>query len=130
MKRVFNWLKSWWGFSQVFQQIYYMQDKIENLQKLKSKSDKEIEKHQEQLDVLQIRFNEKVEETRSALNEASSINKKYKTELEAIHEELTTKIKIVIPGLIAANKTFTDAWDAQSSQYAAAQAMSGQSKDI
>ncbi len=125
-----NWIKSWWGISQVSRQMNYIQIRINELQKVKYKSDKEIELHQEQLNVLQDQFNSKLKETKESLAKAVALNKKYEIELEAVHEELTTKNKIVIPGLIAACKTLTDAQDAQSSNYAAMQAMSGASKEL
>lgn len=130
MNRILSWMRFWWGLSQVSRQMAYMQERINNLQKLRLKSDKEVEIHQEELNVLQDKFDKELEGTRESLDKSKSLNKKNEIELEAIYEELTTAKKIVIPGLIAANKTFVDAWDSQSSSYAAAQAMSSPSKDI
>lgn len=129
MNRILSWIRFWWGLSKVSCQMAYMQERIDNLQKLRLKSDKEIEIHQEKLNVLQDKFHKELEGAKEALYESKNLNKKHEIELEAIYEELTTAKKIVIPGLIAANKTFVDAWDSQSSSYAAAQAMSGPSKD-
>ena len=55
---------------------------------------------------------------KQSIDRAAGINRQLEAALDASQEALKTANQKVVPGLVAANQTFRDAWDAQSSMSA------------
>lgn len=130
MKRMLNWIKSWFGISLLFRKMSSIERRIEKLQKIRSKSDNEIEKHLTSLDNINDKFIAEYEKTSTLLKEAAILNQKLEATLEATNEELKTANEILIPGLIAANKILLDRWDEESAIHAMRIANMGIQKEI
>ena len=130
MKRILNWMRSWSGSHQLSKQMSFIEKRINDLQKMKTRSDNEIERHRTYLDKIEDQFTKELKKTNQALDDAVGLNKKYEIAIEAVNEDLKTVNEILIPGLVAANKTFQDTWDAQSANNAMKAAMSRPSEEI
>ena len=68
-----------------------------------------------ELNELYAEFKGKFDRAQESIDRAEELNKKLDWALTAANEALNTAEEITIPGLVAANKTFQAAWDAESS---------------
>lgn len=124
MKRILNWIKLCFrlskiseGISGISSNISFADKRIKKLQKLKDKSDEEIQKQLTVLSDLHSKITKEIEKTSIALTNAELLSKKLSAELEASQQELETANKILIPGLVAANQTMLDRWEHESAVY-------------
>lgn len=53
---------------------------------------------------------------KNEINRADGLNKKLEEALNASQEKIQTLEDVVVPGLVAANETFRNTWEAQSAQ--------------
>jgi hypothetical protein len=110
-RRTRLWFASWRitrGASRAVAELDY---RIYRLQREKKRSDRELEKVKED-------FSKSSDRLTRAVSQASGLNKRLEIMLDTTKEELENLREIVVPGLVAANKTLTDARDAQSAMYA------------
>jgi len=115
MKNIINRFKYWFGIIMISEQISILDVRISKLQRKKGNSDKEIQKHKNQLLGIRDEFDRRMIKVNQALDRASGINKRFELSLEAAQEEIKIAKEITIPGLVAVLDTFKTSWDAQSS---------------
>lgn len=113
-----EWLKTCVGMNRVSRHMRYLDKRISRLEKEKNKSEQAIEKHRDNIDEMQSRLERELDATRQSLDDAYQNQKRLEEALRSAQEELKTANEIVIPGLVAANKTLIDRWDAESATYA------------
>lgn len=84
----------------------------------KDKAERELDKHRTAVDKVERDLQEQCRKLRRANDAAKGVITRMDNMLQAAKEELDTVRNIVIPGLVSANKTLTDARDAQSAVFA------------
>ena len=88
MKKVINWFRCWTNFFRASKQVYDMEDRLVHLEKLRSKSDKELKLHNNNLESLYDDFKDEYEKIKISLKNATITNDKLSVALEAAHEQL------------------------------------------
>lgn len=68
--------------------------------------------------LLQSQIDSEVKQVRELSKRSTALNKQLESALEAARDEIKNLREIVVPGLVAANLTFQQAWDAQSARSA------------
>lgn len=90
---------------------------VNRLQSEVERSRRDLEGHIARINILQEQVREEVASARKSVEYASAINDKLEKALDGARQENEVLTDIVIPGLVAANRTFQDSWDAQSAQF-------------
>ena len=130
MKMLFDWLKSWFGLSQLSRQMSYLDRKIAKLQKEKVKSTNYLERRLGNLDKIQTNFTKEYEKSAKAVKMAWIKNDELGAALETVNEELNTANKILIPSLVAANDVLLRRWESESAIHAMRAATVGTKGEI
>lgn len=73
-----------------------------------------LEYRRKRLDQLQAALTLEIQRAQMAVDAADAVSRKLEFALTAAEEALRTANEIIIPGLVQANQTFKNAWDAES----------------
>lgn len=115
MRRLWSWLKSWWGIGRVSRQLSAIEERLEDL--MGETKDLLLLRNAHYLSWVGLR--EKMEEAsnqaKEDLDKADALIVRYEEELEAARAKITIHEES-IDTLVSANKTFKEAWDAISAE--------------
>lgn len=115
MRFLIDWFMSWRKTKVI---VNAVDRKINTVLKLKAKNDQEVAKAQKKIESLETELLEEIRKWKQLLDNQDTLNRKLSETVDALRDELSTCRDIVIPGLVAANKTFETSWDAQTAQNA------------
>lgn len=113
MYTVISWMRSWWGGVRVVQHVEALSQKTQALRRERARSDQRLDDHLQHLDELRSELITALDKARVELEESRVFNKKLQAALDVSQEALEAANEIVIPGLVAANRTMIGRWEAE-----------------
>ena len=110
-----KWFRSW---RKPQKMLNAMDEKIHRVLQLKARHDQEVAKTQKRLAALEEDMLKEMRKLRQMMDDGDAINRKLSETVDSLRDELNTCREIVIPGLVAANRTFQTSWDSQTAHNA------------
>lgn len=115
MRQVYYWLKAWLGSHQTNLWLSHLSHKIDKLQRLKIKSDRELAGSRQALLKQQDVLESLIKKQTQIIARSEGLNKRLDEQLQATLDSLKTANDVVIPGLVACNQLFTARMEAEAS---------------
>lgn len=116
MRRLWSWLKSWWGIGRVSRQLFALDLRLDRLDSDRRILSTRRQAHEINWEMINKEMQDVANQAKDDLDKADALVKRYEEELEAARSKITTYEESTIPTLVAANATFKDLWDAVSAE--------------
>ena len=116
MRRLLNWLKSWWGLGRVSHQLSALDRRLDRLEKDRRCIEGRVESDWELIHDKHESISGDVARITELFAEKEALVKRYEEELDAARSKILTYEESTIPTLVAANATYKDMWDAISAE--------------
>ena len=110
-----HWIRSWFGATELTRSMYALDHRLSTLQARSVRAETALARERKRLEAEIESYEKVVSNCKEAIRRVEEANRRLSAELETTHEALKACHEVIIPGLVAANKTFQDSWDAQSS---------------
>ena len=112
MRRMLNWLKSWWGLGRVSRQLSALDRRLDQLEQEKKRLETSREDHYESLLILDGEIGAMVSEAKEDLEKADALVKRYEVELEAARTQIQIYEELTVPTMTSQFKTVMETADA------------------
>ena len=107
MRRIWNWIKSWFVTAHVVRQLSGSKDHLDSLELMADESTSRLERRAKELDDLRMLIGTDVEDARG-------IHRRLESALEEVREQNKT-LEITIQTLVASHKLLMERYDAETS---------------
>ncbi len=108
----------WWLVgAKISRQLGSLHERLDGLERSRVQLMGELDRRLESLQVMEARLGNLSGDVRKDIERTKALIQKYEEQLEAVQSKLRVAEESTIPTLVAANKTFVDRWDAESSVY-------------
>jgi molybdopterin converting factor small subunit len=114
IQRIIAYVRLWVGWGSVSAQLVATRNLVLRLQAETRDRDQRLEAAVREIDELRATLLKKFGNYQAELETARLLNKKLDAALQVELEAIQAKDTIVIPGLVAANQTLIDRWEAES----------------
>jgi chromosome segregation ATPase len=115
MRRLWNWMKTWWGLGRVARKLSALDKRLKDLENDRQNLEVIRKAHYLSWEMLKKEMEDAVEKAAEDLQKADALIVRYEEELEAARSQIAIHEES-IDTLVSANRTFKEAWDALSAE--------------
>ncbi len=130
MRTLFDWIRSWFGTSELTRSVALLSRNVDKLRVEKEARERELRVATDEFEKAREVLIKKHEKINSVLRQQKEMYQRLEVAMNTAEETISTLSSITIPGLVATNKLFLERWRAETAVYAMRQAALSPSKEL